>query len=231
VNSYCVPPHISYCNTPDGVVVLDSKRGRYFGLELRCRTLLQSLAGAATEQRSIGFDQEGLAEDLASQGVLSSKPQRRPRLARVSLPVPEDSAVEHVVFKPTPVRFHHLYNLVLAFCVAKFKLRFLSLWTIFGQVQRRKALYVPRHGAWAPQLRPLVEAFCALRPFLFTARDACLLDSLVLLEFLARYELFPAWVFGVNTQPFGAHSWLQDEGLVLNGTAEQARAFIPIEVI
>jgi hypothetical protein len=60
------------------------------------------------------------------------------------------------------------------------------------------------------------------RPYL------CLFDSLALIHFLARFGLYPDWVFGVQADPFEAHCWVQAGSVVLNDTVERVSAFTPI---
>jgi hypothetical protein len=54
---------------------------------------------------------------------------------------------------------------------------------------------------------------------------------LVLVEFLSIYGLHSTWVVGVQTMPFGAHSWVQIDDCVLNGPVNYVRAFTPILAI
>jgi hypothetical protein len=81
------------------------------------------------------------------------------------------------------------------------------------------------------QLQELVRIFSYLRPFVFTASKQCLLNSLTLLEFLAKYDLHPRWVFGVQISPFLAHCWVQDGSWVLNGSAQFTGDFKPIMTV
>jgi hypothetical protein len=75
----------------------------------------------------------------------------------------------------------------------------------------------------------LLRVFHWLQPALYTAKDRCLFDSLVLTEFLSRYEIYPAWVIGVKAfAPFSAHSWVQQGALALNEFPERLEAFRPI---
>lgn len=58
-----------------------------------------------------------------------------------------------------------------------------------------------------------------------------MLDSLVLIEFLALHDVFPDWVIGVKTLPFTAHSWVQTGRFVLNGNPGYVRGYVPILVV
>lgn len=113
---------------------------------------------------------------------------------------------------------------------ASLKLRYLSLRNAVRTVVDRKRSAcrsgVHAHGERAE----LVAAFSLLRPFYFR-QYRCLFDSLALIEFLARFGHFPSWVFGVKTDPFGAHCWVQDGKHVLNDDFERVRIFTPIMAV
>ena len=49
--------------------------------------------------------------------------------------------------------------------------------------------------------------------------------------FLARYGVFPTWVFGVKTDPFYPHCWIQQGDFVFNDTPDYIRGFSPILVV
>jgi hypothetical protein len=76
--------------------------------------------------------------------------------------------------------------------------------------------------------RELLSVYTYIRMFVFARRGRCLLDSVVLLEFMASYNVFPRWVIGVQVRPFAAHSWVQNEHRVLNGTTSFVRTYRPI---
>jgi hypothetical protein len=59
----------------------------------------------------------------------------------------------------------------------------------------------------------------------------CLFDSLALIHFLARFDVYPDWVFGVNADPFEAHCWVQAGNVVLNDTVARVSGFTPIMVV
>lgn len=59
----------------------------------------------------------------------------------------------------------------------------------------------------------------------------CLLDSLSLLRFLSRRGLSTNIVFGVTSEPFAAHCWVQVGDVVLNETLSDANAYTPIWIV
>ena len=74
-------------------------------------------------------------------------------------------------------------------------------------------------------------AFTRLRPLFYTLRGACLLDSLTLIHFLSAEGIHPDWVFGVKTEPFDAHCWVQQGELLLNDVPDRVRQYSPILVV
>jgi hypothetical protein len=113
-----------------------------------------------------------------------------------------------------------------ACAVADYSLRRSALGHICSRIKRRKAM-AARTVSHA-RLEKLTGVFQVLRPF-YPRPYLCLFDSLALLEFLAYWTLFPAWVFGVSVDPFEAHCWVQQDTLVLCDTVSfSSRWFVPI---
>lgn len=76
-----------------------------------------------------------------------------------------------------------------------------------------------------------LAAFCRLRTFVYTAKDQCLLNSLVLTHYLHSYQFSPTLVIGVRTRPFSAHAWVQLDDCVLDDKLEELQSFTPILAI
>jgi hypothetical protein len=115
---------------------------------------------------------------------------------------------------------------------ARYLLKRRPIEAVVARVRTRKSRRLAaRPGVNPHSARALVESFLYLRPLLFGARDECLYDSLALTEFLAYYGVHPTWVFGVQTRPFLAHSWVQEGPAVFNDTPEYVLRFTPILAI
>jgi hypothetical protein len=115
---------------------------------------------------------------------------------------------------------------------AKLALRAWRFERVILRVKRRKAARGPQQGPLdASRARSLVEAFIRYRIYLFSSKDECLYDSLALIEFLARHGIYPDWRFGVQTRPFAAHCWVQQDDVVFNDTVEHVSGFTPIMVV
>ena len=49
-----------------------------------------------------------------------------------------------------------------------------------------------------------------------------------MIHFLAKYGIYPNWVFGVRLHPFEAHCWVEDESLLYNDQFSRTDGFTPI---
>lgn len=96
-----------------------------------------------------------------------------------------------------------------------------------------------RHDAWWAQvpairgrasnptpdeLASIVAQFESWR-ILVPGTGRCLVQSMMLMRFLALLGIKAEWVFGVRTHPFEAHCWVEREMLILNDAADHARWF------
>jgi hypothetical protein len=115
--------------------------------------------------------------------------------------------------------------------VARWSLKHRPIKEVVQAAHLRKKRAATAPAADVAKLRELVTAFVHMRPLFCTARDACLLDSVTLMHFLARYGVFPTWVFGVRTEPFYAHCWVQQGDYVFNDTPDFINGFSSILVV
>jgi len=233
---YALANHVFVCLQGEHVVFLDVRKDRYFALEAAQTVELAALVrgwpiggaqadGVALENPEpstvlgLLLEQELVTADGSSgkNATFESIPSLNGELtAEASADLPRMRAID-------------LYRFISAALTASFILRFRSLDRVVERVRcrnlRRSANAPPFHAEEALQL---VAQFTSLRPFFFTAKDACLFEALALSEFLSAYGLFPNWVFGVQARPFAAHCWLQQHGFVFNDTVDHVGRFTPI---
>ncbi len=238
---YGLARHAFVCRDEDYVVVLDLKQDRYFALEA-AKTAALSLAlpgwPVAPPQGDVA---EGtvaqVAAPLLQKGWLLEADARDAKDATpVKIALPSAGLIDELSAESGHTGARIALRTVLAFVLAslfaKFALRF---WRFDRVIQRVSARKAKHRDAGQPvdtrRARELVDAFARLRVFLFSTREECLHDSLAVLEFLARHDLFPSWVFGVRARPFAAHCWVQDAGLVYNDTVEHVSTYVPIMVV
>lgn len=73
----------------------------------------------------------------------------------------------------------------------------------------------------------MVDRFRRLR-CLVPRTGRCLVQSLMLIQFLRRRGVAAEWVFGVRTHPFEAHCWVEWNGIVLNDGIDHVGWYTPI---
>lgn len=210
-----------------GAIWLDVRHDRYFG---QPREEIQGLAACVNGWPNRGegpptFSERAcaIAEALVDRELLTRKCTGRsaapPRLERVSSALLDDAEFG------SSIRYAPRF----ALSCAKIWYRHRSLHRAMERVTVRATT-----RAWAEdertRARHLVAAFTTLRRYAYTARRACLFDSLVLVEFLAHFDLYPQLVVGIQAQPFAAHFWVQQGATVLNDRPEHVRRYTPLLV-
>jgi hypothetical protein len=252
MQTHFLAPDVYWCQTADAVVFLDLKRDRYVGLGLGELPMLNAVVSGwavtppqnNSKQDSDSACLTATAQALLASGLLSAKSSPRMHLLPVAIDT-VSAVLPKADFDHRPkLRLHHVLHFVRALTRATLSLKCQPIHRIVERVRMRKTAALagiiatgvgnPCTGRAAAQdaalepVRSLTVIYKLLRVFAFTAKDACLLDSLALVEFLARYRVFPDWVFGVQTGPFAAHSWVQQGRYVLNSSVECVRDYTPI---
>jgi hypothetical protein len=236
---YFIPRHVHLCQTGNQVVFLDLRRDKYLAIGNAER---QSLSGqvngwpahddypdGAAHARGSPGSSEPVIRSMLELGLLTSDASTGKHASHPTIESVNEPLIDEALEQRTSIGFRHLPMLLLACARARMTLRLRSLEHAVESVRRRKARSLQHAPAFdLRKNRELVAIFDRLRPFVFTARDACLFDSLALIEFLAMHDSYPTWVIGVHTQPFSAHSWVQHNEFSFNGPVEFLRRFTPI---
>ena len=246
--SYFLSPHVHLCVAGKQVVLLDLERDKYLALahehpvgrwvrgwpaipDAAVDRATDSGAPAAPGAEGAGAENRLLAKMLAQRLLVTD-----PALGKVAAPIIADEAkvalVEHRLHEQPHATAGQFWNLLRAHALAKWSLKRRPIKEVVEAARLRKK----RASTTAVELdiertRTLVSAFFYLRPLLYTANNACLLDSLTLTRFLALYGVFPDWVFGVKTDPFYAHCWVQQGGYVFNDSPDYVGEFARILVV
>jgi transglutaminase superfamily protein len=230
--------HVHACHTDDGVVFLDLRRNKYFGIggeemgavtQLLCGDPSTYSVEPSPEQAAV---LTAVTAELTKRGLLTHDASVGRRHVPVTLLSPEcgtldlgDEDLAH-----WPIRDGMILALSLA--TVAVLLKFSSLEYIVNRVRTRKEHRDQSQRVLDPSAtHSLVSRYFRLRALLFTSKQKCFLDSLVLTEFLAHYKVFPQLVIAVATGPFKAHCWVQEGTTVLNGASEEAEQYVPILVI
>jgi hypothetical protein len=230
-------PHVRACASDGQVILLDLRDSRYLGVgSAQSSALADRVEGWPRSPSSVAECANAaattlLAASLLARGLLTDAPSKQPPHATVqeataSLDADHDAA-------NTGVGARRLAQFLRSAAVTTLWMRCRSLQAIATAVQaRRERLQVSVSAASSlTAARTGTAIYERLRPFVFTAHENCLHDSLALVGFLASEGVFPRWVIGVRTRPFGAHSWVQMGATVLNDQHETVRQFRPILVV
>lgn len=234
---YDLPQHVYACRTDDGVIFLDAKRDRYFGLGgagvAALPDFVRNWPSGNTSARSGGETSVPRAEvrrvadnlierELLCRGGDEKNPRRRTSAPPLSMDLPRAAVEACGALRPVD-----LIYFVLACTQAVWLLKRHSLGVIASRVTAARRNSEPVDLA---DVFGRVQVFRRLRRLLFSEKDRCLLNALALVLFLRRYGHFPLFVIGVKTRPFGAHSWVQHEQLLLEGDPASVCHFVPILV-
>jgi hypothetical protein len=229
---YQLSSDVYACHVSDQFVFLDLHQDKYTCLDvatssLACPTLQKIIEGCATPDPASRRDHESILAELTKASILVESEQTYPRERLVVPPV--DGALTPKFAAGHTFATHHAFNFLISVSLASARLRLFSLQST---VARERAITrgATQRGFDNARARDLLTAFTALRVFWSRPRQ-CLFDALALRIFLARYGLHAHWVFGVRMNPFGAHCWIQHEGIVLNDSVEFVRAFTPIMTV
>lgn len=252
--AYRLAPQVRVCATDDGAVLLDVDDDRYLSLDPDQACALSLVVdawpsgrergqtpGSVTFGEHPGIDEScalELARVLCERGLLVpatapcvQEPTAAP--SPLPLPQPESELIPWCEMTPVHIGVRYVVRFLQSVLSAALMLKFMPFSAIVARARRRRdSCANGPHAPFDPEAaRKLLSAYSHMRPFLYGQKGRCLLDSLALLEFLARDGVYPTWVIGVRVHPFGSHSWLQHQSFILNGTPTYARAYTPILVI
>jgi hypothetical protein len=229
MSGYFLPSHVHFCQRGDACVFLDLRQDDYTLVNGPAAAALRALSSPTSDTQPARDFNDDLSE-LLKGGLLITQPHT----GKVVAPTRIEIAVEHLVDRETlrdhPVSFGHTLNCLAACAAARASLRWRKIEATVMFVANRKAKHAGGSAFDLARARQLTGAFLKLRGF-FPGNYLCLFDSLALLNFLARYGIYPTWVFGVRLEPFAAHCWVQYRHYALNEEVEEAANYTPIMAI
>jgi len=169
-----------------------------------------------------------VVDALVQKGLLVENSAKGKKPVEPNIDTPSKSTAKAIAGRRPDIRLAHIWHFFVASMIATLNLRLYSIERTVRAVEKRKNA---RESTALPlnteDIAELFKVFRALRPF-YPRPYLCLFDSLALVHFLARYNMYPKWVYGVKLEPFGAHCWIQAEGLVVNDIVDNVRNYTPI---
>jgi hypothetical protein len=229
VTEYFLPSHVHFCSRGDDFVFLDVKQDDYILVNGKAAAALSVLLlpGRAEEVRT---DCTDALQELLQGGLLITDRSKGKDLRTTSATLAMEPLIDPEAAPRTRFNAVNVYRFITACTTAAIRLRRLPLDQTVRAVELRKQRRKSSQPFDTDQARDLTAIFDTLRA-LFPRNYLCLYDSLALLEFLAQYQIFPTWVFGVRLEPWQAHCWVQEGHFIFNEGVEEAAGYTPIMTI
>lgn len=240
-SSFYLSEHVFFCLADNRYVFLDLRSDEYLCLgrkhtnSMKCLLRERQITGGG----SIAGLAQGI-EDLNSRPVLEALLNRRLLVEGdvngklpipTHFPVPSASTMERVDEPRPRIGPSHVWHFFAGAATASAQLRWGSIQhTVRTVAARRSTRTAISATDDIGAIHRLFGVFNKLRPY-YPRPYLCLFDSLALLYFLARYDAFPNWVYGVKLEPFAAHCWVQAGGLVINDIIDNVRDYTPIMIV
>lgn len=235
--SYFLSPNSYICPDARFCILLDARSDKYIAID---RQTMEALAPYLTgwpidTSRVLDNDTPkeplSIANNLVLQGTFTTDPDHGKPFRRQNIPKPLDELLEthkHLALKST---LSVAVPIATSLNWARTRLSQYSLIsTIHAIIEWRALCHHSSNDIDLIGSRFLVNAFMRWLQF-YSKPNACLLESLALLHFLAKYQVFPSLVFGVISEPFHSHCWLQIDSMLINDTMSRISQFRPIMLI
>jgi hypothetical protein len=229
--------HVFLCRGKRHWVILDVNRDKYHCVDRREFEVLGRLLEGWKEpldtsghERAAGSEvADELANNLLSLDILSERSAGTKDALPTDYPLPTAAIDPNSSVPSRRSACIHAWTFFASCARASRELRQQPFQLTVEAVRARKS-YNASTCAGATDFeraRSLVSVFDRLRWY-YPRSYLCLFDSLALIHFLANFQVFPDWVFGVSSDPFEAHCSVHLGGVVLNDTVERIPALIPI---
>jgi hypothetical protein len=237
---YLLSPHVYLCLAGRQVVLLDLVRDKYLAVP-HLSGIGGQIAGwplnrVDTEtlddvETAPICDDDKLIGSMLAKGMLVTNGALGKPASPVTVVMPQTALVEYDLYTHPQPKAEHYWNIAIASTAARWWLKYRPIRKTIEAARVRKLLATHDPLKQIDWVRQLVTSFDHLRPLFYTTKDACLLDSLTLTFFLRRYGLAATWVFGVRTEPFLSHCWVQQGDYVFNDSPHRIKQFSPIMVV
>ncbi len=229
MTEYFLPRHVHLCRREDACVFLDLREDEY--------TLVNGNMAAALGALSLEGHPDGLQpgaaralEELLAAGLLTTDRNAGKRIAATQAAPALEPLLDPEASPDIRITIGHIRRFVAACTIAALRLRWRHIDETVKAVEQRKSRRPSQQHVDVAKAGELIAVFHKLRS-LVPLDYLCLYDSLALIEFLARYRIFPTWVFGIKLEPWTAHCWVQLEQFTCNEGVEEATGYTPIMVI
>ena len=235
---YYFSNHASGCETAEGAIFLDFRSGKYLGVPAdklvalrRCIRGWPAPADALTAvPEPLPDDSMSILTELLQKELLTQSPPEQSPVQPQDVPTPTEALPDDRHDTASEAfRLWLTVTLLLSIAYVWVNLKLNRLETVIQHIQslKRRAEFHEQLPE-AARLRTIVSHFRRVSLWIYSRRNQCLFDSLVLTRFLYWHKIVPTLVFGVSTKPFAAHAWVQVSDVMLTDAVELALQTTPI---
>lgn len=228
-SSYYLSRHVFFCLADDHYVFLDLRSDEYLCLGRTQTDEFRELLNRDLPNSRRRFDERStVVQSLLEKGLFVDNEALGKRPAAQHIEAAAASLMAGLDNPRRGIDPAHACKFFAAAAAASWHLCRQSIEHTVRQVERRKL--VNRNSFAAADHATIVDLFAifqALRPY-YPRPYLCLFDSLALIHFLARFGVFPQWVYGVKLEPWGAHCWVQAGDRIVNDIVDNVNGYTPI---
>lgn len=237
---YYLHGHVYACLSSGEIIFLDAKQDNYYTLPFDESRYLRPLTrdrylivnDIATQNEQEDARKKVVIKHLLDSGLLSTQ---KPEMPDFQIPkylkTHSDCSRAHfeVFHSVTPTA---IFNFIRAFTMSVIYTKFFGLYYTLRSTARHRVKSKKREQTWSEEhLQSTMQIFRHIRTFFYTAKNQCYFDCSVLTRFLKYHGYDAKWVFGVKTDPFEAHCWVQVEGVVMSDWQLNIYRFTPILLV
>jgi hypothetical protein len=214
---------VGFCDYHHRMLVLDVNRDRYFELTPHLAQAVRNWADGIPIESSA-------MKGLTNTGLFASVDQP-PSISKNETPPIRHCIVGDEGPRPTTIKFLLEYTaavfwlLFFHWAIKRFALR--TLLNVANTPARSTVLQTVKHPR---RMMKSVAAFYRAT-LLFPRASRCLPDALALQRFITSRGVCSKIIFGVQTNPFQAHCWIQHDDVVLCQSVETVTGFRVILVM
>lgn len=228
---------IHVCAIDGGAVFLDLNANRYLAVPPEAAQALnyclEGFSAFRPDAASDPYNSEGAA------ATIDSLVARQVLTASKELGHPAELAVSHAARALPPgrarqsrrrIRTRHVAAFLESYGRVLLGLRLKRLPRLISYIRASNEVIPAGSQPNLERLPETLEIFRLIRTFVYTAKEACLLDSLVLANYLRFFAFAPHFFIGVRTKPFLAHAWVEVGDYVVDDRIESLKGLTPILV-
>jgi hypothetical protein len=215
---------LHHCFAGHSVIFLDLIENRYFALSPVCGDAFRRLVDLQGEAAS---DSHYALSQLIDRGYLVESSSNGSKFTQTEIsPATSD-------FENGKLPRLHFPTFLLALyweAIVSRRLRRYALSAVIKHAPKIRGQYVRSSEEAKAKTQQIATSF-AYTALILGRTNRCLVRSLAMYSLCRSLGISIQLVIGVRSDPFAAHAWVQDDGLVLNDGIEQVGYYSPIMVL